>query len=82
MLWFPFSSSGVFSSSFSCPFSVITEYEKHLHPIRSSFGYIKPNTKGKKMFDGRVTLSSRKQSGNQHRVPRASKLENRLNPHF
>lgn len=80
--WFPFSSSGVFSSCFSRPCSVITQSEKHLHPIRSSFGYIKLNTKGKKMFDGRVTLSSRKQSGNRHRVPGVSKLKNRLDPYF
>lgn len=80
--WFPLGSSRVFSSSFSCPFSVITQFEKHLHPIRSSFGYIKLNTKGEKMFDGRVTLSSRKQSGDQHRVPGVSKLKNRLDPYF
>lgn len=79
---FPFVSSEVFSSSFPCPFCVITQSEKHLHPIRNSFGYIKLNAKGKKMFDGRVTLSSRKQSGNRHGVPGAPELKNRLGPYF
>lgn len=82
VLQFPFVSSEVFSSSFPCPFCVITQSEKHLHPIRNSFGYIKLNAKGKKMFDGRVTLSSRKQSGNRHGVPGAPELKNRLSPYF